>query len=174
MHKETVEHSCFDRTLPTREPDKPRVQQKLYFHGSCKLSKSLQENQTHAQGFDSLFSQRASKPGCNFPRYILHPPGVLCCEKGVIWGGGGSVPWPSYSSKKRTLPGAKNVAFVLMKTGEPSIFNKQQILTVQDYFLYDRGSPMRCRRPSRPGMFLSATLPYMLPDKTDLIKQFLI
>lgn len=113
----------------TRKPDIPQIQQELNFHGSYKISKSLQENKTQAQGFDSLFHQNTSKLCCNFLMYVLNLKSFssyVLLQRHYL---GISVPWPSYSSnKKRTLPGAKNIAFFLMKRCKQSIFNKQQIL----------------------------------------------
>ena len=44
--------------------------------------------------------------------------------------------WGIYVPKKspQTLPGAQNTAFLLMKRCKLAIFNKQQILTIQNYF----------------------------------------
>lgn len=112
MHEGTVEHSCFDQTLITRKPDIPRIQQALgdglHLYGSCKISKSLQENQTHAQGFDSLFHQSTTKLCCNFQIYVLNPSAEMGREKSVIWGclfhGLPILPRNKLCQEQKTLP----------------------------------------------------------------------
>lgn len=64
-------------------------------------------------------------------------------QKGIIWGflfyGLHILPT---TTKKLTLPRVKNMAFLLMKKYKQSIFNKQQILTVQNDFLYCSDLPV--------------------------------
>lgn len=70
---------------------------------------------------------------------------------------GTSVLWPSESSnKKQTMPGVKNTAFILTKKYKQSIFNKQQILTVQHDFLSYSDLPLA--RHWRAGNCLGRTV----------------
>ena len=65
---------------------------------------------------------------CNLPVEVFDLSALMCCLKGISWG------FMFQKKSPQTLPGAQNTAFLLMKRCKLAIFNKQQILTIQNYF----------------------------------------
>ena len=80
---------------------------------------------------NSLPSEPQGSPitvSCNLPMEVFDLSPLMCFLKGISSG------FMFKKKKNQTLPGAQNTACLLMKRCKLAIFNKQQILTIQNYF----------------------------------------